>query len=1082
MKQSFSFPDWIFPPLPTPVRGVPSAPLEKLEKIKDGYHKLVSQVSSGKEIDTLMDPEFESVQSSLVHRLSQNSHRQESLQPSKSKKINVDVMFKWAREAIDFADNQAGLSDDILSAARDIVILVAQSTPGLTKFKGAAQYILGVWYLFGLNGYPRDNKLALEHFYTAAQSDYPRALYRIGTEFEKSGDIANALQCFSQGMSKNDSACLYRLAMCHLRGHLGVEIDVDYGRSLLRKASETSDPDSSQASYMFGLIQLGELPSIAPPYPSLPASAGIQAIERAAWVGFGPALLRMGLAWQGGEMGYDSIIALRYFHIVSRQQQYLRWKGDLTAGLGGHAEAEISKWMLCGSVDMFPPNEEYSFYFAKLASEQKNGLAEFAVGYFYEVGIYVEKDIKAALIWYGIAASHDNQEAADRVNKLSLNRSNTITRQQHHRTLTIKGRGSIKSSLNKKATSNKQPESNTHYKQNSSFRDTSPINFDDSAYTSRQTETPILANPVPLDEPVADDSYPNEYTENFHQSQQSGDFRENKQTNNFYQNQNTSHRPNEQTDYFSNSISSSCHQFEQQPRRSKYSLPSDSYTACDAFVDDRHPYTNSDNVHCAATPNSQDLFQCSSPPYANQTPKFGDYTQSFSHSNDELATVSPPSSLQETETHSKSFSQSPSQHDRDFPKLRTKSRTFDNQTHGYDINSHATNNGTDKEYPYHDRRPFGRAQTFSENTIKSADSFRKPGADQKTNGYGESIEDLDLVLAAIDLNQNISQSAFGSKGSQGKESKKEPKQCKSSSVLVDGKENSQGLKMDGVGLGIRKENDTPLKKSLGALGSIFGLNGGSSPKSLSKDVRNGRFKEGAIKDSNDKNGTQKSGNLKNKGGLETNRDKDTEMYKHVVSSASKNSLQSLPTGQQHRSTGSPLTEFSHSLPPPRRSTLNKHENGGSSSSCASSPTMSSGGSPPSQPPQRTMSSFSGGIGNSGANHSDTSYKSQLEANRHRANSCATTLGPSLGEATPVLLYAKRDAVASNESVFESSSISTSFSSSSSPHTGPRRAVKHHPRNPNVVVIDALPSLGKGPKTFEDMEVPVVKSKEDCIMM
>lgn len=101
-----------------------------------------------------------------------------------------------------------------------------------------------------------------------------------------------------------------------------------------------------------------------------------------------------------------------------------------------------------------------------------------------------------------------------------------------------------------------------------------------------------------------------------------------------------------------------------------------------------------------------------------------------------------------------------------------------------------------------------------------------------------------------------------------------------------------------------------------------------------------------------------------------------------------------------------MTEFSHSLPPPRRSTLNKHENGGSSSSCASSPTMSSGGSPPSQPPQRTMSSFSGGIGNSGANHSDTSYKSQLEANRHRANSCATTLGPSLGEATPVLLYAK----------------------------------------------------------------------------
>lgn len=236
-----------------------------------------------------------------------------------------------------------------------------------------------------------------------------------------------------------------RMAMCYLRGHMGIEQNIELGRSLLQQSSNSSDPDTPQSSYVFGLIQLNELPAIAPPDPTLPYSLGIQAIERAAWVGFGPALLRMGLAWQGGEKGYDSCIALRYFHIVSRQQQYLRFKGDLSAGLGGSAEVEISKWMLCGSVDKFPPNEEQAFYFAKLASEQENGLAEFAVGYFYEVGIYVKQDIKSALIWYGLAASHDNKDAADRLKALSINRSNTITKQQHHRTLTQKGRGSIRS-------------------------------------------------------------------------------------------------------------------------------------------------------------------------------------------------------------------------------------------------------------------------------------------------------------------------------------------------------------------------------------------------------------------------------------------------------------------------------------------------------------------------------------------------------------------------------------------------------------------------------------------------------------
>jgi TPR repeat protein len=359
--------------------------------------------------------------------------------------LDVDDLFKWARETVDFAESQIGLASEIVMAAIEVILLVSESQRGVTRFKGAALYIVGVWTLFGQFRRKVDPKKAFDLFHSSAKHGFVRAFYRIGSEFEKVGDVTNALHFFNLGVQRNDSACLYRLAMCFLKGQLGHRVNIETGRHFLKAASKHSDPDCPQSSYLLGLIQLGEVQDIAPPDPSLPNSFGIAAMERAAWLGYGPALLRMGMSWQGGEKGYDSSIALRYFHITSRQQQYLRYKGDNSAGLGGCAEAEISKWMICGSEGMFEPNEEYAFYFAKLASELSNPIAEFAVGYFYEVGIYVEQDLKTALFWYNIASENGSKEAGERLQELKLDRKNTITKQQHRRQVTIKGRGSIKS-------------------------------------------------------------------------------------------------------------------------------------------------------------------------------------------------------------------------------------------------------------------------------------------------------------------------------------------------------------------------------------------------------------------------------------------------------------------------------------------------------------------------------------------------------------------------------------------------------------------------------------------------------------
>lgn len=420
----FEFPDHIFPDVPAPFPGLPMAPGEKMDKIMREFNEYVSNAVTG---------------------INQDSKEQ------------VHKLFKWAREVADFSEGQPGLSAIVINTAKDVIQLVADMQT--SEYRGAALYIVGIWHLFGLFGMDRSNSKARELFFTSAKLGYSRSLYRLASDFEAQGDVTSSVSYFEHGVKKGDAACLYRMGMAHLRGHLGKPIDIVTGLRYLEKSSLISDPDCPQSAYMYGLIQLGELPNIAAANPQV--QAGILALERSAWLGFVPALIRMGKAWQGGEKGYDSTVALRYFHLASRSVQYTKMNNggvDNTGNAqGGAAEAEISKWLLCGSDGVFEPNEEWAFKFAAMAAEYENPIAEFAMGYFYEVGIYVNADLNTALEWYRLSAKRDCPDAMARLAELEPTEElraatpdavvgRRLTRKDHERTMSIKGRRSIRSS------------------------------------------------------------------------------------------------------------------------------------------------------------------------------------------------------------------------------------------------------------------------------------------------------------------------------------------------------------------------------------------------------------------------------------------------------------------------------------------------------------------------------------------------------------------------------------------------------------------------------------------------------------
>lgn len=846
------------------------------------------------------------------------------------------------------------------------------------------------------------------------------------------------------------------MAMCYLRGHMGVEQNIEHGRALLQQASNTSDPDSPQSSYVFGLIQLNELPAIAPPDPTLSYSHGIQAIERAAWVGFGPALLRMGLAWQGGEKGYDSCIALRYFHIASRQQQYLRFKGDLSAGLGGSAEVEISKWMLCGSVDKFPPNEEQAFYFAKLASEQENGLAEFAVGYFYEVGIHVKQDIQSALIWYGLAASHDNKDAADRLKALSNNRSNTITKQQHHRTLTQKGRGSIRSFKKKiecpkpmkyypDLTSNdltSRSDSPSKFRLSSLFSrnsnhsqtppDVEPIDVNDNYWNQPQQQIynisnssqnaydTTFSNPAPIAERIPSPAKPE------HQSYRRG----------------RRSLPSNAYGHYDNSQAPNFNSMTQTPDLSYNKAPQHSgYAGRRGFSASNHPITPINNRPVSP---SKGYRRSSSPPMCNIPSPVQEHVPSlepvepFEHVDEGISNFygpRKPSKFPGSQSFALSSSQ-PSIHNLPSPEHSPERQSS--------IKSDL------------DRTP------YSNNIQAPSTPLPSPKKEQDIKFAGFEAP---VVPTELELENSLNQYEQKQKSKTEENALKENKKTEE----VESKETEKDTPKPEI---TSKEE----KKKSGFFGYLFGLSAEPAPKEKKEELKPKAEDKKNVKEAkpSEKLSDDRASDKSNDSSNDPTEDKapktetDNLDKSNLPNQTSNSSTENLHSASLHREftraktapiLENPATAGKFRAPSPRKpvhtNSLHSLQSSNIGNIDLTPPVLFKNGhnmgrhSPSSSSKDRNRKS-------SGSNHSSTAstISSNVSSNSEDTSITAMSSASSLYASS---MKSGATSLGSGMPVYDS-------------------------RNPNVIVVQAIPSTGRAPRTFEEMGLPVAKNKEDCVIM
>ncbi|KAI9837846.1 MAG: hypothetical protein M1819_006780 [Sarea resinae] len=283
-----------------------------------------------------------------------------------------------------------------------------------------AQFMRGMWLEFGKFDFKVDKKEAFRCYSRAAEKGYARAEYRMGMQFESSNEYAKAIRHYNLGVAAGDSASNYRLGMMTLLGQHGQSQDFAKGVQMIRFAAQTADENAPQGAYVFGMLQARELPQITIPERYLPYDingARIN-IEKAAYLGFARAQVKMGSAYELCQLGceFNPALSLHYNRLAARQGE-------------SEADMAISKWFLCGYEGVFDKNEELAFVYAQRAAQSRLATAEFAMGYFYEIGMYVTVDLKAAQSWYSRAAEHGNKDAAGRIEGIS--RSKTLSRRDH---------------------------------------------------------------------------------------------------------------------------------------------------------------------------------------------------------------------------------------------------------------------------------------------------------------------------------------------------------------------------------------------------------------------------------------------------------------------------------------------------------------------------------------------------------------------------------------------------------------------------------------------------------------------------
>ncbi|KAG0256399.1 hypothetical protein DFQ27_005755 [Actinomortierella ambigua] len=293
-----------------------------------------------------------------------------------------------------------------------------------------AQFIRGLWYEDGLYGTKRNTDKALRYFQSSSRGDYAPAHFKVGYYCEKRKDYSKAVILYKKAAVQNDVPANHRLAMVYLYGELNQDQNMKTGLQYLNRAASNAMESAPMSPYVLGLILSREYKQLSIPddiaFPD--DGEAFEWFKKSAELGYGPANYKLGYCYEIGALRcpIDPFMSIKYYE-----------QAVLAGDSNGDAEMALSGWYLSGAENFFPPNESLAFQYAQRAADKGLAKAQYALGYYHEVGISVPVDLEKAMEYYKLSAAQGNKDAQKRLSEQAafnkLNHKKSLRRIKENR-------------------------------------------------------------------------------------------------------------------------------------------------------------------------------------------------------------------------------------------------------------------------------------------------------------------------------------------------------------------------------------------------------------------------------------------------------------------------------------------------------------------------------------------------------------------------------------------------------------------------------------------------------------------------
>jgi TPR repeat protein len=270
-----------------------------------------------------------------------------------------------------------------------------------------AMFYLAECYWEGLLGLQVDHERAFNLYQSSAKLNHGPSAYRtavcceLGAGVRK--DPLKSITWYKKAAALGDTAAMYKLGMIQLKGLLGQTKNARDAINWLKRAADQADENNPHALHQLGLIYECEShDNIIPD-----ASYSRELFMKAAELNYPPSQFRIGCAFEYGTMGCPIDPRLSIF-----------WYSRAAAQNEEESALALSGWYLTGADGVIKQSDTEAYLWARKAAEKGLGNAEYALGYYTEVGIGVVANLDEAKKWYYKAANRNHEKARQRLNEL----------------------------------------------------------------------------------------------------------------------------------------------------------------------------------------------------------------------------------------------------------------------------------------------------------------------------------------------------------------------------------------------------------------------------------------------------------------------------------------------------------------------------------------------------------------------------------------------------------------------------------------------------------------------------------------